>query len=262
MINSIDQHISAAGILLAIIGSRWTTITDAKGNRRLDNPDDHVRLELFTAFRNKIPILPIMFECDRSIALEELPTDIKELWTLQYIAVFNDSFEDSYRRIEKRIRDVLSEHFLKPQTLEEAFKFLLQIKSVIEANPLSDKEMRESLISCDPNPRINAYLELQIRPEEKWLRDIVDCIHLEHFQAAKYHETRPLWQLLEALHLYENKNKFRIVSKEQLVYIKFAVQQSLDFMCNDAAIDPGGECKKSAVALIDKINFELSSRVA
>ena len=46
----IEAAIESIEVVLALIGHDWSTVTDASGQRRLDNPGDFVRLELATAF--------------------------------------------------------------------------------------------------------------------------------------------------------------------------------------------------------------------
>ena len=38
------ERLAQADVLLAVIGPRWASITDAAGQRRLDDPNDFVRL--------------------------------------------------------------------------------------------------------------------------------------------------------------------------------------------------------------------------
>jgi hypothetical protein len=47
-------------VLIAVIGPDWITAHDGKGQRRLDDPDDYVRLELEQAFRQNVKVIPAL----------------------------------------------------------------------------------------------------------------------------------------------------------------------------------------------------------
>jgi hypothetical protein len=53
----LSESVGRCGILLAIIGRQWLTITDESGRRRLDNPRDFVRIEIEAALQRNIPII-------------------------------------------------------------------------------------------------------------------------------------------------------------------------------------------------------------
>jgi hypothetical protein len=48
-VEKITEAVGACEVLLAVIGSRWLTVTDKNGRRRLDDPADFVRLEIEAA---------------------------------------------------------------------------------------------------------------------------------------------------------------------------------------------------------------------
>ena len=58
----ITQAVSTCEVLLAVIGPRWLTATDEDGRRRLDDPDDLVRLEIAAALERDIRVIPILVE--------------------------------------------------------------------------------------------------------------------------------------------------------------------------------------------------------
>lgn len=58
----ISDALSHCNVLLAIIGPQWLTITDESGCRRLDNPEDLVRIEIETALTRGIPVIPVLIE--------------------------------------------------------------------------------------------------------------------------------------------------------------------------------------------------------
>jgi hypothetical protein len=52
----LSEQVSRAEIVLALIGHGWADARDEAGNRRLDNPDDFVRVEIEAALARGIPL--------------------------------------------------------------------------------------------------------------------------------------------------------------------------------------------------------------
>jgi len=75
----IDQSVATCSVLLAIIGNEWLNTKDAAGNRRLDDPNDFVRIELASALRRYIPVIPVLVRGAKMPRPEQLPEDLKEL---------------------------------------------------------------------------------------------------------------------------------------------------------------------------------------
>ncbi len=78
-----EKHIQGVlkdcSILLAVIGPRWLAAEDAKGKRRLDNPTDMVRLEIETALKRSILVIPLLVNGAEMPSEDELPKGIKPL---------------------------------------------------------------------------------------------------------------------------------------------------------------------------------------
>src|SRR5215475_2548655 len=57
----LNDAIARCDVLLAIIGSHWLTAVESNGQRRLDNPDDFVRIELEAALRlESALVIPVL----------------------------------------------------------------------------------------------------------------------------------------------------------------------------------------------------------
>lgn len=56
----LEQSTKHAKIFLVIIGDKWVDARDDAGQRRLENPADYVRLEIESALRREIPIIPLL----------------------------------------------------------------------------------------------------------------------------------------------------------------------------------------------------------
>ncbi len=58
----ISSAVGSCDVLLALIGDQWLTLTDSHGRRRLDDPDDFVRLEIEAALERNVRIIPILVD--------------------------------------------------------------------------------------------------------------------------------------------------------------------------------------------------------
>ena len=76
---AIDQSVAACSVLLAVMGREWLEAKDAAGSRRLDDPNDFVRIELASALRRDIPVIPVLVRGAKMPLAEQLPDDLKEL---------------------------------------------------------------------------------------------------------------------------------------------------------------------------------------
>jgi formylglycine-generating enzyme required for sulfatase activity len=52
--------IADSSVALVMIGRQWLTVADERGQRRLDNPNDFVRIEVEAALARGIPVVPIL----------------------------------------------------------------------------------------------------------------------------------------------------------------------------------------------------------
>ena len=77
--NVIEQNLQSADAVIVLIGHSWLAITDSKGQRRLDDPDDWVALEIAAALRLGISVYPILIENTPMPREEELPEKLKPL---------------------------------------------------------------------------------------------------------------------------------------------------------------------------------------
>jgi hypothetical protein len=75
----IDQNVSCCGVQLAIIGPTWATITGSSGARRLDDPNDYVRLEIASALSRNIAVIPVLVHGARMPHADQLPDNLKDL---------------------------------------------------------------------------------------------------------------------------------------------------------------------------------------
>lgn len=77
-VTSIISAVESCDVLLAVIGSSWLMLADGEGNRRIDDPDDFVRIEIETALRRGIRVIPILIDAAMPTA-EQLPPSLARL---------------------------------------------------------------------------------------------------------------------------------------------------------------------------------------
>ncbi|GAB4481804.1 MAG: hypothetical protein Kow00124_29960 [Anaerolineae bacterium] len=74
----IDGAVGGCAVVLAIIGRGWLSARD-EGGRRLDDPADFVRLEIESALRRGIPVIPVLVSGAVMPRETELPQALREL---------------------------------------------------------------------------------------------------------------------------------------------------------------------------------------
>jgi hypothetical protein len=80
---AIEQAVNACDVLVGVIGRLWLDASDAQGMRRLDDPNDFVRLELASARRGGVRILPVLVQGAQMPKAEDLPEELAALARLQ-----------------------------------------------------------------------------------------------------------------------------------------------------------------------------------
>jgi len=78
-VEAIDQAVGSCDVLIVVIGKGWTRAADAAGKRRLDDPNDFVRLEVTTALRRNVRVIPLLVDGAPLPLTENLPEDLQKL---------------------------------------------------------------------------------------------------------------------------------------------------------------------------------------
>lgn len=88
---AIDDNVATCGVLLAMIGPEWATIANGDGQRRLDDENDFVRLEIASALKRNIAVIPVLVHDSKMPHPEQLPDNLKDL-------AYRNSVEISHAR--------------------------------------------------------------------------------------------------------------------------------------------------------------------
>jgi hypothetical protein len=78
-VEAIQEAVGECNVLLALIGKKWLTMSDAEGRRRLDDETDLVRLEIAAALQRKVKVIPVLVQGALMPQAHDLPADLEPL---------------------------------------------------------------------------------------------------------------------------------------------------------------------------------------
>ena len=104
----IEDAVGSCQVLLALIGDRWLDITDGTGHRRLDDPNDFVRLEIEAALRRDVRVIPILVGRAPLPSSEQLPDSLRGLVRRHAIELSPNRFEPDVARLVRIIDKTLA----------------------------------------------------------------------------------------------------------------------------------------------------------
>jgi hypothetical protein len=89
----IQDAVESCSVMVVLIGPKWATLTDEEGQRRLDDPNDMVRLEVETALKRDVYVIPVLVDGAKPLRFQKLPSALGKLALLS-------AADLSYRRYE------------------------------------------------------------------------------------------------------------------------------------------------------------------
>ena len=72
----LQNAVQSCDVLVALIGRSWLNIKDEAGKRRLDNPEDFVRIEIAAALDRDIRVIPVLVDGVPMPRSTELPDNL------------------------------------------------------------------------------------------------------------------------------------------------------------------------------------------
>jgi tetratricopeptide (TPR) repeat protein len=199
-VEAIEASVGSCDVLIAVIGKRWLTSSDEEGKRRLDNSDDFVRLEIATALKRNIRVIPVLVDGALMPRSSELPDDLKLLARRNALEVSHNRFNADFGRLVTAIERVLERPDVERKQPEESPTPTTQGDAEAALNrgdAYNDKKKYDKAISeyteairIKPNyafayqRRGTAYY---FKPEyDKAIRDFTEAIRLDPNDAFSY----------------------------------------------------------------------------
>jgi hypothetical protein len=100
--------INSCDVLVAVIGKHWAAAKDKDG-RRLEHDDDIVRMEIATALKRRVTVIPTLVGGARMPSAKVLPDDLKGLAEFQACSLSDADFGHNMEALCKTIERAAAE---------------------------------------------------------------------------------------------------------------------------------------------------------
>src|SRR5580704_14457074 len=108
-VRALESQVSQCDALLAVIGNGWLDARDKRGNRRLDDPNDFVRIEIESALRLGKRVIPVLVHEARMPRPDELPEAIRPLATRNAVRLTHERFRADVQGLIKALQGALAD---------------------------------------------------------------------------------------------------------------------------------------------------------
>jgi TIR domain len=87
----LTRAVSMCDVLLALIGTTWLS-TEIGGGRRIDQPDDFVRIEIETALRRNVRVIPVLVDGASMPTTDQVPSSLAASTRRQAVELSGNRF--------------------------------------------------------------------------------------------------------------------------------------------------------------------------
>jgi WD40 repeat protein len=106
-VQHLNTQVAACDAFLVIIGPHWLEAKDETGQRRLDNPDDFVSIEIGAALTRDIRVIPVLVDGARMPKADQLPETLKALVRRNAVEVRNSQFGRDADALTEKVHEAL-----------------------------------------------------------------------------------------------------------------------------------------------------------
>ena len=114
---SINSALERCDVLLAVIGPQWLSIVGTDGDRRLDDPDDYVRIELGRALALNKRVIPVLVGGATMPAADRLPDNLTQLRLRQAFTLDDATWQRDVHDLVNRLLGPPRSRWLVPVAL-------------------------------------------------------------------------------------------------------------------------------------------------
>jgi hypothetical protein len=106
-VEAIDKSLANCVALLVLIGKDWLDCTDAAGNRRPDDHQDFVRMEVARAFEKGVPVIPVLVKNAKMPTPASLPDMLQPLSRRQALELRHERWSQDVNHLVSSLADLL-----------------------------------------------------------------------------------------------------------------------------------------------------------
>ncbi len=170
--DTIVEKISECDVMLVMMSKEWINVSQV-GRRRLDDPDDTVRLEVETALERNIPMIPVLLDSASMPREAELPPKMKSLARKNAVSVRSgQDYENDVARLIDGIKIHLKPARLNVASLIKNFPRSPATRNALAATiSLYTVGLALRFIPIPIAPALVAlipFVVIWLRPSEKW----------------------------------------------------------------------------------------------
>ena len=159
-VEALEESVGACDVLMAVIGRRWLTAADEAGQRRLEQPEDFVRIEAATALKRGIRVIPVLVDGATMPRSAELPEDLKALVRRHALEISHTRFSADSERLVTAVEEVLEREAAERRQRVEEERLQAEQRAKAERQELERRQQEEQA-------RLRA--EQQLRAEQEGL---------------------------------------------------------------------------------------------
>ncbi len=95
----VQEAVGSCDALIAVIGREWLGASDESDRRRLENPEDLVRLEIATALERDLRVIPVLVQGARMPVATDLPEGLEALARRNSVEVSDNRFRTDIEQL-------------------------------------------------------------------------------------------------------------------------------------------------------------------
>ena len=109
----LDDQVGGCDIFLAVVGQGWIGASDETGRRRLDDPNDFVRIEIESALKRDIRVIPVLVNNAEMPRSDQLPPAMKPFSTRNAVRLTHDRFKADSAGLIKAVEEAIKDEETK-----------------------------------------------------------------------------------------------------------------------------------------------------